>query len=75
MTELTVSFRKFANAPTYSEGPRHTCHDLRNPDSFGSTRRYEIFTELYLSGNYAVSASEPLTVKTCKYEITYKCIH
>ena len=62
MTKLTVVFRNFANAPTNSEGPRHTRHILYNPDMFGSTRRCETLIELYMSGNYTVAASGPLSV-------------
>ena len=58
MTKLTVALRNFANGPKNSEGPRHTCLVLHNPDMFGSARHCEIFTELFLSANCTVAVSE-----------------
>jgi len=37
MTKLTVALRNFANVPKNSDGLRHTCHVLHNPDVFGTT--------------------------------------
>jgi hypothetical protein len=40
MTKLIDAVRNFANAPKSSEGQRHTCHVLHNPNVFCSTKRY-----------------------------------